>query len=789
MRWLRRILFALIVLLVLIFLGGWWLLAGSEARLDGNLVQASLSIQVQISRDHLGIATIEAGNRRDLSFALGFIHAQERFFQMDLMRRIAAGELAELVGAPGIKMDLNHRQHRFRARAQAAVATLPPEQRDQLAAYREGVNAGLSTLRVRPWEYLVLRAAPVPWRDEDCFLTVDSMFLDLNEDGTNERELRWAQMRAALPPEIADFLMTRDGAWEAPLQGAVTPAPVIPGSGILDLRAHSFPIAKISLPGIDRPGSNNFAVAGKLTGAGAIVANDMHLSLRVPGIWFRARLRYPDPQMPDRSIDANGVTLPGMPALIAGSNGHIAWGFTNSYGDWLDWVRVQRDSQDSSKYRTSQGWNRVELHQETIQIRGASPRTLDVEETIWGPIMGKDIDGTSLALSWIAHLPRTHNLGLLNLERIQSAHEALALAPAVGMPPQNFVVGDAAGNIGWTVTGNALPLRAGFDPALPADWSKPGTGWTGFAAPDQFPRIENPDEGRLWTANNRTTSDAWLVLLGDSGYDNGARAMQIRDDLRAHSHFTPADLLGVQLDDRALFLGRWQKLLQDELAKLRAPQFAELQKLTASWGNHASVAAVDYRLVRTFRLYVHESVLAPFVALAKKRFPDFQLPPMMDGEAPVWALLQARPVHLLDPAFADWEALLQSAAQKLLDRMGSQAGGLSARTWGERNTASIRHPLSSSLPGIFSRWLDMPPDRLPGDSHMPRVQGPAFGASERFGIMPGKEEQSYLHMPGGQSDHPLSPYHGVGHEDWASGNATPLLPGPAEHKLTLSPPK
>ena len=172
------------------------------------------------------------------------------------------------------------------------------------------------------------------------------------------------------------------------------------------------------------------------------------------------------------------------------------------------------------------------------------------------PIMGRDTDGAPLALAWIAQFPRTCNLNLLKLERVRTVHEALDIAPTVWMPPQNFVAGDEQGHIGWTVTGNALPLRAGFDPALPANWSRPGTGWIGFAEPAQFPRIQDPASGRLWTANNRTTSGPWLALLGDGGYDNGARAQQIRDDLLARSHFAAADLLAVQLDDRALFLPR-----------------------------------------------------------------------------------------------------------------------------------------------------------------------------------------------------------------------------------------
>lgn len=785
-RWLRRTLYTVVAVLAIVFGSGWYLLAGSKPQLDGTLVQPRLTAPVTISRDRLGVATIDAANRHELTYALGFVHAQARFFQMDLQRRVAAGELAALVGPAAVTADLDHRRHRFRARDRAVVAQLPADQRAVLDTYRDGVNAGLAALRVHPWEYLLLGTKPQPWRSEDTLLTVDAMFLDLNGDGHNARELDAARLRATLPPALADFLLARDGRWEAPLQGDPAPPPVVPGRDVFDLRAAAPAAATSVTVPLETafPGSNSFAVAGTHTGGGAIVANDMHLGLRVPDIWFRARLRY---RAADGSgVDLNGVTLPGTPMLIAGSNGHIAWGFTNSYGDWMDWVRVERDPADASRYRVPEGWATMQVHVETIAVKGAAPRTLTVAETRWGPVMGKDVDGTPLALAWIAHLPRTHNLGLIGLEQATSVHQALILAPSIGMPPQNFIVGDADGNIGWTLTGNALPLRAGYDPTLPANWSSQGTGWIGFASPLQFPRIEDPPDGRLWTANNRTTSGDWLALLGDGGYDRGARAQQIRDDLRARNHFTPRDMLAIQLDDRALFLARWQQLLQATLRAHPDPTLDELQRLTAQWSGHADADSVDYRLVRAFREQVVDAVLAPFAARVEHRFPGFAWP--RRSEAAAWTLLQQRPIWLLDPRYADWDALLLDAAHEVVAKLGAQPGGLAARSWGERNTAAIRHPLAAALPAPLRGWLSMPADPLPGDHDMPRVQAPAFGASERFGIMPGHEDESYLHMPGGQSGHPLSPFFGAGHEDWVHGRATPLLPGPAEHHLTLTPP-
>ena len=650
---------------------------------------------------------------------------------------------------------------------------------------------------MKPWEYLLLNEKPQAWRPEDSFLVISAMYLDLNGDGRNERELHIAEMRSVLPASVADFLLSPDPDWEAPLKGDLSRPPVIPGPDVLNLHqsastapTNSSALTAALLPALEeaRPGSNNFAVAGSLTDNGAaILANDMHLTLRVPNIWFRVRLRYPDPTAPAGQRDANGVSLPGTPALVVGSNGQVAWGFTNSYGDWLDWVRVLRDPNDAGRYKVPEGWANIESHDEIIRIKDAPSHTLKVEDTRWGPIMGTDTDGTPMALAWVGDRAQGYNLGVMQLEHADSAHAALDLAHTMGMPPQNLLAADSAGHIGWTVTGNCIPLRKGFDPQLPADWSTPDTGWVGCADPSQYPRVEDPADGRLWTANNRTVDGADLDLLGNGGHDLGARAQQIRDDLRARGSFTPGNLLDVQLDNRAVLLTRWQRLLQDTLAGTNDPELEQLRQLTATWTGRADPGSVDYRLVRVFRDKVKENVLSPFVARVKQKHDDFAWPGMIDGEAAVWALVRERPTSLLDPKYDNWNALLLASARQVVDELGKQPGGLAARNWGEVNRTDIRSPLSRALPPLIGRFLDMPDEPVAGDHNMPRVVSPGFGSSERLDAMPGHEAQSILHMPGGQSDNPLSPYHGAGQEDWVNGRPTPLLPGPEQHTLTLVP--
>jgi penicillin amidase len=282
-----------------------------------------------------------------------------------------------------------------------------------------------------------------------------------------------------------------------------------------------------------------------------------------------------------------------------------------------------------------------------------------------------------------------------------------------------------------------------------------------------------------------------LAIVGDGGYDLGARAMQIRDGLMARDRFEPVDMLDVHLDDRALFLERWRSLLLellDEEALRGRAERAEFRRLVADWTPRASVDSVGYRLVRGFRREVRDTVFDMLTLPIVERFgPDAPRRMSRQFEGALWTAVTERPAHLLAGNSATWRELLLGAVDRNLDYYASNyADGLSQRTWGEFNTGEFGHPLSAALP-VLATVFDLPSQPLPGDNNMPRVQGPTFGASERFAVAPGDEASSYLHMPGGQSGHPLSPYRLAGHEAWASGSASPFLPGPPVHSLTLEP--
>ena len=789
---LRRLVLTLFVLLLLAVATLWLGLRASLPQLSGQLITPALNAQITIARDALGTASIKGNSRRDVLYALGFVHAQERYFEMDLMRRMAAGELAELVGKAALPLDRQHRPFRMRARADKVVAALPADQRELLAAYRDGANAGLAGLSSRPWEYWLLGGTPRPWSDADSMLVTAAMYFDLN-DSSNARELAFSKIKAVLGDNVYKFLANSGGPWDAPLSGPAMKYPTLPAESDIDLRKLDPKLLRMPPEPSERPttpGSNSFAVAGALTSThAALVANDMHLNLRVPNIWFRARLQYPSPRRQGEGVDLIGVTLPGAPALVAGSNRHVAWAFTNSYGDWTDWVRVTLDAQDKTRYRSADGTEALQQSEEVIKVHNAPDEKLAVRETRWGPIVAEDVDGTPLALAWTALQPGGIDAALSDMDVVETADEAIDLANRCGMPAQNFTVGDRTGNIGWTIAGRIPKRIGGYDPLLPSDWSQPGTGWDGWIAANEYPHLSNPPGQRLWTANTRTLDwqSAEYAAVGDGGYDLGARARQIRDDLKDKQQFAPDDMLAIQLDDRALLMGHWHDVLLETLKKSADNGgLADMKKYTDDWSGHADPASVGYRLTRDFRREVIHTMLDGFAAAVRVKYADFKLPTLPQGEIMVGAILNQRPANLLPPGYANWDELLGKCAERVAKRLGAKSGGLAARSWGEADATHVRHALSPSLPGLG--WLlDMPSERLPGDSNMPRVQSAGFGASERFAVEPGHEEYGYFHMPGGQSDNPLSPFYGAGHADWARGKATPFLPGEAKYTLVLAP--
>ena len=757
-------------------------LRDSLPRLDGEHSLAGLAVEAVVERDRLGVARIRAESEADAIRVLGFLHGQERFFQMDLMRRQAAGELSELLGGITVDADRAARRHRMRARAERAVAAMPETRKRRFAAYRDGVNAGVAALDAPPFEYLALGSEPAPWRTTDSLLAVVAMYFVLN-DSEGLREARTAALHAALPEELVRFLHPPGTEWDAPLAGGPFPTPEVPGPGAFAGLAGSGTTSATGEPPPE-PGSNSWVAAAFRTAAGTgggMVASDMHLELNVPNRWYRAELHYAGRRLA-------GLTLPGVPSLIAGTNGRVAWGFTNSSGDWTDLVEIEPDPEDPARYRTPDGFRAMEAHEEVIAVAGGDPVIHEVWETIWGPVT--EVAGRRFAIRWIAHDPEGLRAGYLDLAGSERVAEVFAAARSSGMPPQNIVAADVEGTIGWSIAG-PIPRRRGFVGDLPGSWADGSRGWDGYLRPEEVPEILDPPSGLLWTANNRIVDGAALEKIGIGGaYAHGGRATLIRDRLLGAEALDEAAMLDIQLEDRARELEPWRRRFIEavEVAGGGDAEAAEIAAvLRDSWTGRASPDSVGYRLVRNARLELFEATYGALTEPARQQFPDFSPFVAVQWPGPLARLADVAPAHFVPPGATSWPEALADAARRAARAM-SDGGPLAAATWGEQNRVRVRHPLSAAFPGFLARFLDAPPRALPGDSGLPRAQTPGAGPSNRFVIAPGREADAILHMPGGQAGHPLAPYYLAGHEDWEEGRPTPLLAGETVWRLTLAPP-
>lgn len=792
-----RLLFSAITVLALVAvaIGAWFYLRlrNSLPVLQGTVHVSGLTANTLVERDKEGVPTIRGTTRADVSRALGFIHAQERFFQMDLTRRRAAGELSALIGRATVEADKSARVHGFRKLASTVFSGLPIEQKQLLESYTEGVNAGLAQLKSLPFEYAILREDPAPWKPEDSVLMIYAMTLDLQDDeGRYEQSL--AAVRDVLGGPALAYFAPLIGPRDAAIDGSIAPLSPMPGERVIDLREraavtkearapHTWDDSSVLL------GSNSFALAGSRTAeGGALVANDMHLRLRLPNIWYRASLVFPHPVSGD-PLRITGVTLPGTPLVVAGSNGRIAWGFTNANADYSDLVAIDLSTIDPSVYMRGKELVTMEKRKEIIQVHGQEPVEIEIPWTIFGPIVGRNAGGRPLALKWTAHDPATANFHLAELETATTVEEGIAVAHRAGIPVQNILIADSTGKIGWTIAGK-LPKRVGLDGRLPVSWTFGDRYWDGYLADHEVPSVVAPEAGHLWTANQRVVNGEALLLLGDGGYERPQRAARIRDLLTETKNAQPIDLLKIQLDTGAPHLDRWHtllgRILTDE-AIARQKDRGKMKTVLQPWTGQAEADSVSYRIVRRFRAHVVSRTLPPIFERCLAVYPDFNYR-RFHLEAALWDLIEKRPAHLLNPDFASWDDLLLAAADDVIKELDDAHLPIERATWGQQNVAKIQHPFAN-LTALAGLWLSAPHDRLPGDYDTPRVQAPDDGASERFVVSPGQEEKGIFHMPGGQSGHPLSPYFLAGHNAWVRGEPTPFLPGETTHTLTLSPTK
>lgn len=778
------------VFLALGLLGGGsaWLgyaLLASRSPPDADLFLERLENPARVDFDEFGIPRIQAQSREDAYAALGFVTARDRLFQMDLARRNAAGRLAEVFGSAALETDRQHRIFGFTQVAAAVLAGLPAEHRKVLEAYAGGVNQAMRAEGMPPFECRLLGYAPEPWRPEDSLLVVLGMFEYLAWGGAQERST--TLMEASLPKPVLDFLLPlRDAYTDRLVPGAApAPIPVAELAGVLErarrIAAHQAPPATA-----DRhPGSNAWVVGPGRTGSGrAILANDMHLGLGVPGPWYRAELHYGgQPRFA-------GLFLPGVPMPISGSNRRVAWGFSNTSGDFTDLVRLRTNPANPHEYLTPQGPRRFETRQETIRVRWAAAHSFEVRSTLWGPVESRPLLGGPVAVRWTALDPAATNLDFLELDRADSVQAALRILNGVGGPPLNAVVADADGNIGWTLTGR-VPMRFGMDGLFSRSWADGGAGWQGYIPPEQLPRRVNPPEGYIVSANQRMVGGEYPHPIGHD-YAPGYRAYRITEKLSRSRAVSERDMLALQLDTESGGYRYYQQLVLGLLRRpeaARLPDAAALRAYLEAWDGRAEPGSLGRPLLMEFRMALMAAVVSPYFAACLAADPDCTYA-WSYGETALRRLLDAQAPELLpEPEkYPDWNAfllaVLERSARQLQEKLAEQ--DWREITWGRANRVGLSHPLAGVLP-FLGPLLDMPARPLRGGDECVLVCLPGFGASERLVVSPGHDEDGLLHLPGGQSGHPLSPHYRDQHEYWAAGRPAALWTGPARRGMWLFP--
>jgi len=584
------------------------------------------------------------------------------------------------------------------------------------------------------------------------------MYLDL-QTATFERDQALIQIQQQYGAKMVEFL-TQPSQYQAALDGSVlTPyTQTIPQLPTQPLAAIKSITANLEV------GSNNWAVTADLTNTqAAMLSDDMHLSMAVPVIWYRAQLNYTHN---NQAYQVTGVSLPGAPAIVVGSNNKIAWGFTNGYIDTADWVALT----DSSKT-----WQVNEV----IALPNGNSETYPLTLSEYGPV--KYINNQPYALSWAAHQPYAVDMQLLQLEQAETVDDALNIASNVGIPVQNLMVVDSQGSAAWKHMGG-IPTRT-VPSELAINESEYSATWQQNEVIRPF--VKNPESGRLWTGNSRVVSAEDNARFGNGGYALGARATQIRDRLFEKQQFNEGDFYQLQLDNQARFLTPWHSLLLEQL-KQQPEHYANYINALDNWQQCACSTSVGYTLVKTYRDELINILFSSIETTLNQQDGTLKYV-KRDLEPAVWQLIKAQPTSWVNPQFANWEQQLQGAFEQTLTQLTAKFGSnMQNWQWGKVNELTIEHPFAKQIP-ILSKLLNMPTAPGFGDSYMPAVQKRGFGASQRFIAQPGHLESAILTVPGGQSGHPLSEFYRAGFDEYVEGKHTPLLPQTFMHQIEIVP--
>lgn len=752
-KWIGRGLLALLAVVIVAGVGGYFWLRTSLPQVDGAVTVTGLSAPVEIARDDRGVPTINAKSLNDAYFAIGFAHAQDRLFQMELMRRVGAGRLAEAIGEAGVATDKLMRTLGLYRLAETEVAAASPPLKAALDAYAAGVNAFLAQRRgALPLEFQLLRITPEPWRPADSLVWGRIMALQLSANWREERLNR--ALQKALPPDLFQLLLPEAKS----LAGLPTP-----WFGHLNVA------------------SNNWVIGPKKSQSGApILANDPHLSLGAPAIWYLVHVVTPDRQWV-------GGTSPGMPLIVIGASDRVAWGLTTTSGDTEDLFEERPVEGQPGLYQTPEGSAPFETRNETIKVKGGPDVAIAVRGTRHGPVVS-DLDGDRkagdpvFALSAAFLLPddRTAD-ALFGMNMARSADEFRAALADFHAPQQNVVFADREGHIGFVAAGRVPVRRKVFAAGLlPAPGWTGEYDWTGTLPFDQLPQSRDPEAGWLATANNKIIPDDYPHFIAGRWADDG-RYRRIASMLQAKPSFGVEDVEKMQMDTLSTPL---RDLVQAWLPQVEGVD-PVITGMLQRWDGHANFSIAE------------PSIATLWVSLTAERL----LRKKLGGSYEDWWFWNDDVLRqmLSDPKWCapdSCSALLSASLNEAIDRLRTHFKTDAASwKWGLLHRLHFRHPVFRNVP-LLGAWLDPDlatdgdmytvnrgvPVENPDTLEFPDVHGPTM----RIVVDLADPMKAAVTLAGGQSGNPLSEHYADWLLDWRDGNFRPIVQ-PSVHTLTLTP--
>jgi penicillin amidase len=758
----------------------------SAAQTNSQTIKlAGLRASVTVRRDERGIPYLEAANESDLYFAQGYVTASDRLWQMELGRRNARGELAEILGRDALEEDKRHRTYGFAQVVEAEVSQAPPQARAQMESYARGVNAFIASLDEKslPPEFRILQFKPRPWTPADSLLMIKNFGEALSTSWPTD--LIMEAGRAGLPADKRDVLLLETSPLDVLVVGtdnvrqkaAVSTAQPDSLSRTKQLetlqalaeieRSIARSIERIGLFAEDRAASNNWVVSGKRTASGKpLLANDPHLGASAPSIWYMMHLAAP-------GLRVAGVTSPGLPGIVIGHNERIAWGFTNVGPDVQDLYIEKFDPENPRRYMTPAGWREVEVRHEEIKVRKSFVDSateivpLDVTITRHGPII-MEKNGKRYALRWTALDPKLNDAaGFQTLNHARNWKEYVAALSSYVGPMQNMVYADVDGHIGYYAAGR-VPIRKGGDGSVPYDGSTDAGEWTGFIPYDKLPHLFDPPSGIIVTANQRIVGRDYPYFLTHV-WPAPYRARRILDLLQAKPKLTIDDFRAIQGDTYSIAAATFAR----EAVKLSREQAAgdgkwrETIQLLDAWDGRMNADSRPALMAAVMRSEFSNRIFT--AALGAEMAKNYTWP---NRDTLIDRIITERPSEWLPKEFKDYAELLRACEKATRETLTKRLGADESKwAWGQSAQVRFPHPLAA-VP-LIGQMFSIPAFPQNGSGGNTVSVNVGRNVSMRLIADPGDWDRTQHGITLGESGLPNSPHWKDQLEDWR--NITPRV--------------